>query len=307
MKNIIALALTLAGACLSQNTTQNTTQTTSESHTVVSTSSTGSGPNTFFFMDDHGAGGAKVMAGEFNLELQVVKGQPYTADAITETTQTLPDGNHIVRKETASVARDSEGRTRREQVLSGVGPWSTPADPGKVVFINDPVSGINFVLEPSHVAHKNAHETSSLMLDMKVKRDAEARVTTLDVAPNAFLSKVSSDKDAAENAKVEQLPPQIIEGVQAEGTRRTTTIPAGKIGNERPIEIVSERWFSPELQTVLMTKSSDPRTGEMVFRLTNIQRSEPAPSLFEIPADYKIDEMKDGDNVMRKVTIDVKK
>jgi hypothetical protein len=74
----------------------------------------------------------------------------------------------------------------------------------------------------------------------------------------------------------------------AEGTRITRTIPAGAIGNEKPIVIVTERWYSNDLQTVVMTKRSDPRMGETTFTLTNIQRSEPDPALFQVPADYSV-------------------
>ena len=95
------------------------------------------------------------------------------------------------------------------------------------------------------------------------------------------------DKD---NTVREQLGKQTIEGVEAEGTRTTVTIPAGEIGNERPIEIVSERWYSPELQLVVMTRHSDPRTGETIYKLTNINRAEPAKTLFEVPAGYTIKE-----------------
>ena len=80
----------------------------------------------------------------------------------------------------------------------------------------------------------------------------------------------------------------MIEGIPAEGTRTTTTIPAGQIGNERDINIVSERWYSQELQVVVMSKRSDPRTGETVYKLTNVNRTEPLHSMFEVPADYKI-------------------
>ena len=66
------------------------------------------------------------------------------------------------------------------------------------------------------------------------------------------------------------------------------TIPAGQIGNELPINIVSERWFSPELKVLVMSRQSDPRFGETTYRLTNISRGEPAPDLFEVPADYQI-------------------
>jgi TonB family protein len=90
------------------------------------------------------------------------------------------------------------------------------------------------------------------------------------------------------NTKTESLGKQMIEGIEAEGTRTTTTIPAGKIGNERDIDIVSERWYSPELQVVVITKQDDPRTGTNVYRLTNISRGEPARTLFEVPADYTI-------------------
>jgi hypothetical protein len=96
----------------------------------------------------------------------------------------------------------------------------------------------------------------------------------------------------ANNAVKESLGKQNIEGVEAEGTRTTVTIPAGEIGNERPIEIVSERWYSPELQLVVMTRNSDPRSGETTYRLTNISRTEPAKSLFEVPADYTVKEGK---------------
>ena len=92
------------------------------------------------------------------------------------------------------------------------------------------------------------------------------------------------------SVKTESLGKQAVEGVEAEGRRTTVTIAAGEIGNDRAIEIVSERWYSPELQTVVMTRHSDPRSGETVYRLTNINRSEPAKSLFEVPGDYTIKE-----------------
>jgi len=89
-------------------------------------------------------------------------------------------------------------------------------------------------------------------------------------------------------AKTEQLGKMYIEGVQAEGTRTTTTIPAGDIGNERPINIVDERWYSPDLQMTVMTKHSDPRAGETNFSLKNINLSSPPPYLFEVPSDYTV-------------------
>jgi hypothetical protein len=88
--------------------------------------------------------------------------------------------------------------------------------------------------------------------------------------------------------KIESLGKQSVEGVDAIGTRTTITIAAGQIGNERPIEIVDEHWYSQELQTTVMSRHSDPRSGEVVYRLKNINRAEPDHSLFEVPANYMI-------------------
>jgi hypothetical protein len=90
------------------------------------------------------------------------------------------------------------------------------------------------------------------------------------------------------NVKIESLGVQNIEGVQAEGTRRITIIPVGAIGNERPIEVVYERWYSKDLQMIVFSKNSDPRLGEQTYRLINVRRSEPPMTLFSPPADYKI-------------------
>jgi hypothetical protein len=86
----------------------------------------------------------------------------------------------------------------------------------------------------------------------------------------------------------ESLGQRNIDGILAEGTRTTETIPVGAIGNDRPIVVVSERWFSPELNTVVMTRRSDPRTGEETFRLTNVRQGDPSPYLFQAPAGYRI-------------------
>ena len=77
------------------------------------------------------------------------------------------------------------------------------------------------------------------------------------------------------------------DGVKADGTQTTQTIPAGEIGNEKPIVIVSERWFSPELQLVVFARTRDPRAGETTYRLANLKRGEPPAELFKVPADYR--------------------
>jgi len=90
-----------------------------------------------------------------------------------------------------------------------------------------------------------------------------------------------------QTGKSESLGQQVIEGVSAEGSRMHSTIPAGAIGNDRAIEIVSESWYSPDLQTTVRSLHSDPRMGEEVFQLTGISRVEPPSTLFQVPADYQ--------------------
>jgi TonB family protein len=105
---------------------------------------------------------------------------------------------------------------------------------------------------------------------------------------------------ARSTTNTEQLGKQMVEGVECEGTRVVTTLPAGAIGNERPIETVKETWYSPELQLMILSKRSDPRFGESTYRVTNIARHEPDAERFQIPSDYTI-----IDNRAKKVEVDV--
>lgn len=215
---------------------------------------------------------------------KVVKGSPYTADETSETIQTLADGNRIVRKTSSRLYRDKDGRTRSERSFPDFGPNAANAAAHKIILINDAVAGVTYRLEPdSHVAVKSP--AINLQTQMVEKKIAEAK------ASGGNLRIVRTTPDAASGAKTESLGKQTIEGVEAEGTRNTTTIPAGQIGNEQPIEIVSERWFSPDLQTFVLTKRNDPMAGETVYKLSDITRADPDPSLFQVPAGYTV---KDG-------------
>lgn len=212
-----------------------------------------------------------ILSPEMRFDGKVVKGAPYSATAITESVQTLSNGVRITRKTTTSIYRDGEGRTRREVALDSVGPFATANEPAPLIFINDPVAGVHYVLDQrSHTARKMAAPSRNR-------------------PPHRPLFERAPGKAPAES-KTESLGKQVIEGVEAEGVRSVITIPEGRIGNDLPIEIISERWDSPELQTVILSKHNDPRFGETVYRLTNISRAEPAQTLFEVPADYKIEE-----------------
>ena len=101
--------------------------------------------------------------------------------------------------------------------------------------------------------------------------------------------------------KTESLSKQMVEGVECEGERAVTTMLAGTIGNDRPIETVNETWYSPELKIMILSKRSDPRFGESTYSVTNITRSEPYAEIFLPPSDYKLI---DGDS-KKQITVDV--
>jgi hypothetical protein len=220
-----------------------------------------------------GHGFGKMFAGQDPDAEKTVQGHPYSATTITELTQTLADGNRIVRKTEGSVARDSSGRTRREHTLS-IGPVPIAAEGGagrSVILIDDPVANTHYVLNP---ASKRARKMPAVgKSELRRARRAD-RVR-------------EKHADRPEPTR-ESLGTRTVEGVRVEGTRTRFTIEAGAIGNEAPIEIVSERWFSPELQAVVESRFADPRFGERTFRLTNIKREEPASTLFQVPAGYTV-------------------
>jgi hypothetical protein len=86
----------------------------------------------------------------------------------------------------------------------------------------------------------------------------------------------------------DSLGTQRISGVEVVGRRTTVTVPVGQLGNDRPMQIVDERWESPQLKMVLYSRHSYPPTGVIEYRVTNIRRTEPPPDLFVIPADYVV-------------------
>lgn len=223
-----------------------------------------------------------------------VKNAPYSAVEVTESTQTLADGNRIHRESQTSVYRDSEGRVRRE----------TPDQ----VTIWDPVANTSYFLDPK------AQTARKMPLAMKFTTatgpvGGALRVMSFNAGPGqpfetAALPALPPPGDMgfqvmgarmgmttnAERlaANTESLGKQTIEGLNAEGTRTTSTLEAGAIGNDRPIQITSESWYSSDLQTMVKSVHSDPRMGQDTFRLTNVSRVEPPSTLFQVPADYQI-------------------
>jgi len=229
----------------------------------------------------------------------IVRGAPYSAVAVTEVDQTLSDGNKIHRVITGAVYRDGQGRTRNESVPGGMGPLAPAAGPVQLITITDPVAGFTYVLDPAQktatkVPLRGAGRMGGGMMGpgagpgggMAGMATGPRHMSGMGAAgvPGGMMMHAGPAGD--QDLKVETLPAKQIEGVQAEGRRVTTTILAGKIGNERPIVSVMERWFSPQLQALVLMTHNDPRMGQNSYKLTKITLAEPDPSLFEIPAGY---------------------
>ena len=216
---------------------------------------------------------------------KVVKGAPFSAIATSTTTQTLADGNHITRTTQTNLYRDSQGRFRREVTLPAIGPLAASGPPHSFIHISDPVAGTAYVLEPDQ---KVARQMPGHMgMGAKVRTNGGPGGPD---GPGAMLYRQFKTGTANANIKTESLGPQTIEGVNTEWTRTTHTIPKGEIGNEQPITVVSERWYSADLQMDVKSTHSDPRFGNTTYTLTNIQRTEPATSLFAVPSDYTIEQ-----------------
>jgi hypothetical protein len=243
-----------------------------------------------------------VMAQRVPLE-KTVAGAPYSAEIVIETNQTLADGNRISRRTTGRVYRDREGRIRREEDRGN----GTVA-----ISIVDAVTGMSYSLDPeSRTVWKTSREATSEIMAKIEKARQEERVKmereraraegTAAVAPPPppppppGLPRVGGPPPPApppggDIRNVGPLERKTIEGVAVEGRKTTSVIPAGQIGNEQPITVTSEEWRSPELNVLVYTHHTDPRIGESSYRLTNVVRAEPDPSLFQVPAGYTVKE-----------------
>jgi hypothetical protein len=213
---------------------------------------------------------------------KTVTGRPLSATEERHSLQILGDGTRIEKTDTDKFYRDDMGRTRMER------------QDGTVV-INDPVQGMSAEINGNHKMVRRKASTmlkEMLTADVAAKVDAELSSLKVRAVSGASNASTVADKLKAEAIskaarQEEDLGYQSVNGVTAQGFRTTTTIPAGQIGNDRPIQIVSERWYSPDLQMNVKTTNSDPRFGETTYQLTNILQAAPDPTLFQIPAESK--------------------
>jgi hypothetical protein len=279
-------------------------------------------------------------ANDFGHPREIVKNAPYTAEAVTESIQLLPDGNRIVRKSSTLLARDGAGRTRQER----------KGDRRSGVYIYDPMDGRSIVLNESSRTATRIPRVPEMpsppeppmpgvpaMPPVPPKPSAPAMPPgtgagtgagsrDVDVQPGRVIVRsrrgagdsasdsedvrvevirIGRDEHAGAIPPMPPLPPLMLpmvprgkgetkslgsrefDGIKADGTMTSHTIPAGEIGNEKPIVVTSERWFSPELHIVVFAKTSDPRAGETIYRLTNVRKGEPSADMFKVPADFR--------------------
>lgn len=239
----------------------------------------------------------------FGFAAAPVKGAPYAAEAVTERVQVLPDGNRIVEKSSSKQYRDSEGRTRMENTLGPTMTFVPASGRMSLVFIDDPVAGVHYTLHPEGKTAEKLQIPSMPRIEAGTQARTETRSETITATiaagertvvggPAVMVYSNTSDVGGpnAPRPAVNKTPlgKRIIEGVEADGTKTVETIPAGAVGNDRPIEITSEVWYSNELKTDVLRKHNDPRFGETSFKLTSIIRGEQPRTLFEPPSDYKI-------------------
>jgi hypothetical protein len=219
-----------------------------------------------------------------------VTGAPFSAQVIVDNTRTLPNGVHISESAIGALYRDSQGRIRRDKPRNG--------DP-EIAIIDDPVAGIQYRLHLfQHTVVKLSYgDMEAANRELEERRAAESAEREQKTAgEKAEREAASADKkrEALSEPRTEPLGAQLIEGIQAEGTRSTRTVAVGAMGNDKPFDVVQETWYSPALQMVVLFKMTNPARGDLVMRLANINQAEPARSLFEPPSDFAAAEKTEG-------------
>jgi hypothetical protein len=201
-----------------------------------------------------------------------IPGQPFSADLEIEHTQTLADGSHIHTVQHEKIYRDGEGRIRSEMYNHQGSDQRNPEELSSVT-ITDTPDNVRYTLQTRFHTAQRSTIFGPPMQPQGAPRQA---------------SEPAPQTQPQRKMTTEALGTQSIEGIAAEGNRYTTTYPVNFEGNDAPLAFVGETWNSAEMGLQIIQKSNDPRTGETVRRFTHIQRGEPDPSLFQVPADYTI-------------------
>jgi hypothetical protein len=225
-----------------------------------------------------GAGGGAVLR-TFGASAET--GKPYSATVTTQTRQTYLDGTQVNHSTTTLQYRDADGRVRTETESAGRG----GGEPVRHIVIRDPVSKSSYRLDPAtKTAIKMMMAGAAVAPAAGGGRGGGGGVGGLRGGSVSQPEAVRSRP----NQTVEDLGAMTVNGVAARGTRITTVVPAGAIGNDRDFRSVEERWFSPELNLLIKSVTEDPRFGTTIYEMTNISRVAPDPSLFRVPSEYTI-------------------
>lgn len=227
-------------------------------------------------------GGALRPGARVAVESEIVKGAPYSAEVVNDTEQTLADGNRISRHTLARVYRDSDGRTRREV---------DRRDGTSEISIHDPVAQTSWTLDSGRHTARQLQGAAVLAFNdaargLEPRRVAEQLTVFVNGQPQTLA--IGPAGEPRNQSTEERLAPRTIEGLRVDGIRRTQTVAAGTVGNERPIVVTTEEWTSPDLKVLVLSEHNDPRSGTSTYKLVKVARAEPPAWLFQVPADYTI-------------------
>jgi hypothetical protein len=188
---------------------------------------------------------------------------PFSATTMMDNMHTLEDGTKVTTKTMTTIARDSAGRTHNENRYS-----LSPSDNGegriRDITIFDPNTRSKITLIPA----------------------TRSATVLVQAAPNLH----PAVRAMRQEPQREDLGSSEIGGISVHGFRQSQTIPEGQEGNDRPITITDEYWYSDELHMNITVKHTDPRHGTQLVTLTQLKRQEPDPKMFEVPPGYTVQE-----------------
>jgi hypothetical protein len=209
-----------------------------------------------------------------------LSGHPYSGEEISQQKRTLADGTTLTRSEPSNfIYRDSAGRTRNERSLSP-SINGKPLDVPMIPQIFDPIAGYCYCLDMvNRVAHR-------VILPKPIKTINPGERLVFPMSTSFRPGENFNPRDLIQTR--EDLGTKTIEGISAKGSRTTTTYPAGAVGNDTPVKSTTEIWMSPELNATVLSKTSDPVSGENMYALINIKTTEPEPKLFQIPSNFMV-------------------
>jgi hypothetical protein len=204
------------------------------------------------------------------IQVLPVAGKPFSGRDSIEWTRKLEDGSVVTTHLTALVARDSEGRIRRERVSF------VPADSNQQSKVMETI-----ILDPTE--HTRTTCTIATRHCTIARYYMPVKFTPVPTGPldngKRFLAR-------------EGLGTNTIDDLSVVGTREALTINAGVIGNSQAVVTTREFWYSSDLEINLSVTRKDPREGTQVIQMVDLSRDEPDPSLFQTPADFIVVDMR---------------